>query len=135
MNSKKIAVYQYDILFEILEEVKDKFNFDIIKVDKENFSQIKNDLKEGIMTLPAIYAYENGLEKEIDKYMKSSAENRLILLPNVIDKIRNSGGIEYSEQKAKDLIDNAFKILNKLPNSSHKISLEMIVNYIGSRKK
>ena len=44
MNSKKIAVYQYDILFEILEELKDKFNFDIIRVDKESLYQIKNEL-------------------------------------------------------------------------------------------
>ncbi len=51
MNSKKIAVYQYDILFEILEELKDKINFDIIKVDKENLDQIKNDLKEDFLLI------------------------------------------------------------------------------------
>ena len=36
MNSKKIIVYQYDILFEILDEIKEKFNLDIIKANKEN---------------------------------------------------------------------------------------------------
>lgn len=94
-----------------------------------------NDLKEGIMTLPAIYAYDNGLKKEINKYMKSLPEKRLILLPNLIDRIKNSGGIEYSEKKSKDLIDKAFMILNKLPDSTHKKSLEIIVDYIQSRKK
>ncbi|MFL2665392.1 MAG: polyprenyl synthetase family protein [Dehalococcoidia bacterium] len=130
VNYLKNFGYFLGMAYQIIDDLLDyKYSTDDIG------KPANNDLKEGIMTLPAIYAYENGLEKEIDKYMKSSAENRLILLPNVIDKIRNSGGIEYSEQKAKDLIDNAFKILNKLPNSSHKISLEMIVNYIGSRKK
>ena len=51
MNYKKIAVYQYDILFEILEELKDNFNFEIIKIDKENLSQIKNDLKEDFLLI------------------------------------------------------------------------------------
>ena len=61
MNSKKIAVYQYDILFEILEEVKDKFNFDIIKVDKENLNQIKNDLKEDFLLISKnpLHDYKN----------------------------------------------------------------------------
>ena len=53
MNSKKIAVYQHDILFEILEEVKDKFNFDIIKVDEKNFRQIKNDLNLHLINIYA----------------------------------------------------------------------------------
>ena len=40
MNSKKIIVYQYDILFEILDEIKEKFNLDIIKANKENLNEL-----------------------------------------------------------------------------------------------
>tara|TARA_B100000965_G_C19502434_1_gene718077 strand:- start:406 stop:969 length:564 start_codon:yes stop_codon:yes gene_type:complete len=51
MNSKKIIVYQYDILFEILDEIKEKFNFDVIKVNKENFNKIKYDQKEDYLLI------------------------------------------------------------------------------------
>ncbi len=51
MNSKKIVVYQHEILFEILEEVKERLNFEIIKVDKENLSQIKDYLKNDFLLI------------------------------------------------------------------------------------
>ena len=40
MNSKKIIIHEYDILFDVLEEIKEKINFDIIKSNKDNFYQI-----------------------------------------------------------------------------------------------
>ena len=79
--------------------------------------------------------YEFGYWEEINNYMNSSEEKRLSALPKLIDKIRNSGGIEYSEKKSKDLLDSGKKILNNLPNSTYKNSLEIIVEYLGSRKK
>ncbi len=51
MNSKKIGVYQYDILFEILEEVKERLNFDVIKVDNETQIKAKDDLKDSFLLL------------------------------------------------------------------------------------
>ncbi len=42
MNSKKIIVYQYDILFNILNEIKEKLYFDVVKADK-NLSKFEND--------------------------------------------------------------------------------------------
>ena len=51
MNSKKLIVYQYDILFEILDEIKEKFNFDIIKANKENLKEIKDDLNEDFLLI------------------------------------------------------------------------------------
>ena len=42
MNLKKIIIYEFEILFYILEEIKEKFNLDLIKVDRESFeNQIK----------------------------------------------------------------------------------------------
>ena len=51
MNFKKIIVYQHDILFDILEEIKEKLNLNIIKANKENLSQIKKDLKEDFLLI------------------------------------------------------------------------------------
>tara|TARA_B100002019_G_C21235877_1_gene582701 strand:+ start:1045 stop:1608 length:564 start_codon:yes stop_codon:yes gene_type:complete len=49
MNYKKIIVYEYDILFNILVEIKEKINFEIIKANKENFHQIEKYLKEDFL--------------------------------------------------------------------------------------
>ena len=43
MNFKTLIIYESDILFEILEEFKEKLNFTIIKTDKKNFPKINLD--------------------------------------------------------------------------------------------
>ena len=43
MNSKKLVIYEYDSLFEILNEIKDNLNFELIKADKNNFQNIESD--------------------------------------------------------------------------------------------
>ena len=45
MNFKKIIIYQQDILFNILNEIKENFDFDIIKANKETFDEYKNNEK------------------------------------------------------------------------------------------
>ena len=35
MNSKKIIIFDYDILFNILDEIKENFNFDIISCNQK----------------------------------------------------------------------------------------------------
>ena len=42
MNSKKVIIYEYDTLFNILNEIKNNLNFDLIKANKNN---IKNEEK------------------------------------------------------------------------------------------
>ena len=43
MNLKKIIIYEFEILFNILEEIKEKFNLNLIKLDNHNLnSEIKN---------------------------------------------------------------------------------------------
>ena len=41
MNLKKIVIYHHDVLFNILDEIKEKLNFNLEKVDKENFEELK----------------------------------------------------------------------------------------------
>ena len=40
MNSKKIIIFDYDILFNILDEIKENFNFDIISCNQKNLNTI-----------------------------------------------------------------------------------------------
>ena len=45
MISKKIIIYEHDVLFEILDEIKEKLSFDIIKANKKDFENIKKKIK------------------------------------------------------------------------------------------
>ncbi len=40
MNLKKIIIYEFEILFHILEEIKEKYNLDLIKANHQNFNDV-----------------------------------------------------------------------------------------------
>ena len=46
MNYKKIIIFENEVLFNILEEIKEKFNFDLTLANKENINEIKKGLNE-----------------------------------------------------------------------------------------
>ena len=75
MYLKKIIIYQYNILFDILYEIKENLNFDVVKVDQENFDDIKTDLKSNILV--------------ISNSKKEKFQNQMVLenLPVKIDKL------------------------------------------------
>ena len=51
MNFKKIVVYQNKFLFDILDEIKEKFYFDVFQADKKNLEEIEKKLKIDFITL------------------------------------------------------------------------------------
>tara|TARA_Y100000287_G_C14188539_1_gene338968 strand:- start:252 stop:827 length:576 start_codon:yes stop_codon:yes gene_type:complete len=63
MNSKKIIVFDYDTLFEILDEIKEKLNFDVTKIDMKNINQIKDDSKGDFLLVSRLPAsnFKNNL--------------------------------------------------------------------------
>jgi len=43
MNSKNLIIYEYKTLFDILNEIKEKLDFSIISVDKNDFHSLKKE--------------------------------------------------------------------------------------------
>ena len=51
MNSSILIVYEYQILFEILNEIKESLNFKIIQSNKNEYNNIKFDPKINYLTI------------------------------------------------------------------------------------
>ena len=95
------------------------------------------DIKEKKMTLPLIYALNNVGRSEksrIKKMIKQSADEPKYV-HEVIDFVKSSGGIEYATQVMENYHNNAKKILDALPDSVYKTSLDMLVQYTIDRTK
>ena len=43
MNPKTLIIYEYQILYKILSEIKEYLNFEILEVDKEQFKDLEFD--------------------------------------------------------------------------------------------
>ncbi len=53
----------------------------------------------------------------------------------VIDFVKNSGGLDYAQQVMNKYFQEALSILSDFPASDYKISLEALVRYTIERKK
>ncbi len=51
MNLKKIIIYEYKILFDILDEIKEKFNFKLILGNKKNISELISELEDDYLII------------------------------------------------------------------------------------
>ena len=95
------------------------------------------DIKEKKMTLPLIYALNNVGRSEkgrIKKMIKKSAQEPKYV-HDVIDFVKSSGGIQYATSVMEDFHEKAKKILNRLPDSVYKTSLDQLVQFTIDRTK
>ena len=95
------------------------------------------DIKERKMTLPLIYALNKAEPKErrlMIKTVKKYNENNQ-KVAELIEKVKASGGIEYTKQKMVEYRNEALAILNDFPDSPAKQSLIDLIFYTTERKK
>ena len=95
------------------------------------------DIKEQKMTLPLIYSLNNSSKKE-RRWLINSVKNHnkdTVRVKEVIDFVKQNGGIEYTVVKMKEYRKAALDILNEYPDSPYRESLNMMVNYVIDREK
>ncbi len=96
-----------------------------------------NDIKEKKMTLPLIYALHNSssLEKRKILTMVRRHNKNDKKIKEVIQFVKDKGGIEYTEKVMMDYGNRALEVLDKYPDTDVKESLKELVNYTINRKK
>lgn len=95
------------------------------------------DIKEKKMTLPLIHALNKASrqEKKRVKKLVKYAEKKPKYVQEVIDFVKNAGGIDYAISVMEDYHEKAKNILQTLPNSPYKTSLEQLVQFTIERNK
>ncbi len=95
------------------------------------------DIKEQKMTLPLIYALNNATQKE-KRWLINSIKNHnrdKTRVKEVIQFVKDKGGLEYAESKMHAYQDEALQLLETYPDSPYKAALQLMVNYVVDRKK
>ncbi len=116
--------------FQIQDDIFDYYSNDVGK-------PTGNDIREGKITLPLIYALRNSSEEKF-KEMMSIIESQ-DYSPSNIDTLlsfaKDSGGIEYAEEKKSDYLKQSEDIIKKLSlNQDYKEALELLLFYLKNRK-
>ena len=95
------------------------------------------DIKEQKMTLPLIHVL-NTVSKKDRNWIINSIKNHNTnkkRVKEVIQFVKDNGGLEYAISKMKELQQEALSLLDSYPESEYKTSLELMVNYVIERKK
>jgi octaprenyl-diphosphate synthase len=107
--------------FQIIDDTLD-YESDSLVMGKE----IGDDLSEGKVTLPMIYALENtkGSEKETLSHAIKNADSSNI--DNIVDILLSVNAFEYSRKIAKNESTKALKSLEVIPSSEYRSALQLL---------
>ncbi len=95
------------------------------------------DIKERKMTLPLIYALNNSSKKEkrwMINVVKNYNEDQK-MVTQLIQKVKASGGIEYTKKKMYEFRQEAMDIISTYPNTPSRQSLIDLILYTTERDK
>lgn len=95
------------------------------------------DIKEKKMTLPLIYALNNAgffEKRRIINIVKNESDNPK-KVAEVIDFVKQSGGIAYATEAMNKYVAEAQTLLNAFPDSDYRQSLHQLVQYTIDRSK
>ena len=94
------------------------------------------DIKEKKLTLPLIYTLntiDEATRKKIIYIIKNQNTNKS-KVNEVIEIVKNNGGIAYAQKMMKEYQDKALDILNTLPDSEARTAMFDLVDYVTKRK-
>jgi octaprenyl-diphosphate synthase len=96
-----------------------------------------NDIKEKKLTLPLIFTLnkvDRATKRELIYIIKN--QNRVReKVDHVIQVVKDTGGIAYTEQKMMEYRDNALALLHEFPDGPVRSALNDLVRFSTDRKK
>lgn len=96
-----------------------------------------NDIREGKVTLPLLYALREGDREEADRF-RAIIRSKDFTDANVEALIRfakENGGIAYAESRMRAFRDEAVSMLSLLPQSAAREALMMLADFVVERTR
>jgi len=130
--------YNVGMAFQVTDDI-----LDFVGDEKKLGKPAGSDLRQGNITLPALYCYQS---PEMGSRIRGMMENVVlsnltegVIIPDnrmadAIQLIRNSEGIDYAQSLADRYILRAKACLEQLPDNAARKSLLEVANFIGKRQ-
>jgi octaprenyl-diphosphate synthase len=96
---------------------------------------VGNDLQEGKVTLPLIYALENATAGEREQVQTVLRDGNYSQVPfgSILDLIERRQGIERARERAQSFTDKARSLISEFPDSPHQRALLTVTELITER--
>lgn len=128
---KKIRRYGHNIgmAFQITDDI-----LDMVADQKVLGKPIGSDLRQGILTMPAIYALEKSTKRERLRQLVEIREKSDEQINEAVEIIKEAGGIDVAFDATKRYIEKAKKSLIGLPDKPVKGTFYQIADFISIRR-
>lgn len=107
---------------------------DMVADQRELGKPIGSDLRQGIITLPVIYALGSARQKDRLKELVAKPDKGEDELQEAISIITGSGAIERSFKLVGKYISKAKQALTELPDLPTRLTLSLAADFVGIRK-
>jgi heptaprenyl diphosphate synthase len=121
--------YYLGMAFQITDDI-----LDFVADEKVLGKPVGSDVRQGVITLPAIYALKYGNQRERLGILLSSSQLCSDHAGEIIDLITESDGMDYAYHVSCKFADKARQQLNGLPDVPAKDSLYDIASFISGRE-
>lgn len=94
-----------------------------------------NDMLEGKLTLPVIYAIQNADNERVTQLAArvKSGEASAAEIAELVDYTKSHGGIEYAERRMRELHNEALQLLDAWQNAEVRESLRGYIDFVVDR--
>ncbi len=120
--------YGIGMAFQIVDDILD-FTGEQETVGKP----VANDLRQGLVTLPALYFVEAHPEHDGIREVISGKHYSEATLERVVNDIRSSGAIEKAMEEARAYVERSLEILEDMPDTPEKHALADLAHYVSDR--
>ncbi len=93
-----------------------------------------NDIRQGIVTLPAIRALEISPDREELHAIVTNPNMTDEMVARALEIVRVSGGIEFTKAKTEEFLQAAVDVLPEEMPENIKEAYKMVVAFVGGRK-
>lgn len=119
--------YYAGMAFQIIDDI-----LDLTATSKKLGKPVGNDLRQGNLTLPVLYALENSPDRErlrtnIHRHMTDAEAEDSIRI------VKSSGGLEYARRMADGYMAKCLRALEELPQIEATRQLTAIAHFINER--
>lgn len=96
---------------------------------------VGSDLRQGIVTLPAIYYLEAHPDDPLLKKLREQQRLEDADVERLVVNIRESGSVELAAGEAQRHVDQGLDYLSRLPRNDQNAALEELSRYIVNRRR
>jgi heptaprenyl diphosphate synthase len=120
--------YCIGMAFQITDDI-----FDVIATAEAVGKPTGNDLKQGVLTLPVLYALQHGCHQNELRQIIQSKDITGERLEQALGFIREGNAVDYCYEQAENYLQQAREVLPEcLPGNIHE-ALITVANFIGKR--